>query len=102
MAGETAELDVRLPVGERISGLLRDAAGYAVAGVDVELEIEPETAGAVTGVGDEPEITLKTDEEGRFELLDVPTGVVIIAVNKSGFSPERQVVPTARGSATLS
>lgn len=73
-----------------VKGVVHDATGGAVVGAQVK--VQSSESGWVQ--------TVATDNEGRFEIDVVPTGVYTVSVDFSGFSPARVQVQVTSGHVT--
>jgi len=84
-AGRTAELELVLPPGVRVSGRVLDEAGTALGGVRVDVTSTPEDE---HGPGS-AHMDWLTDELGRFELPGVSAGVIELRASREGRRPVR-------------
>ena len=66
----------------RVKGVVRDPSGAVLTGASVVLR----------NAQNENCATTRTDEQGRFDLENIPTGQYVLVVSASGFAPYEQIV----------
>jgi hypothetical protein len=98
-AANDASLILTLSRGERLEGVVQDAAGQAIPGARVELsanELRPELRRFISfALLEQRTLRATTDEKGRYEFARVPAAARELNVSHPKYLPLRRVVPSA-------
>jgi hypothetical protein len=94
-----ASLRLTLSRGERLEGVVQDAAGQAIAGALLELSANAQWPGLRRFISfallEQRTLQATTDEKGRYEFACVPAAAREMIISHPKYQPLHRVVPSA-------